>query len=132
MNRDVDEARLRELEKKRGTALITRDQAALEDLFADDLVHIHTTGIQQNKSEIIDYAMRTLQFLSIARGDLKLRFYGNDVAVMTGSMSNTMKRDDNPDKIVSSEALVTQVWVRSGSTWKQASFHAVRAPEKTK
>lgn len=130
MNHAADETQLLALETQRGEALVQRDHAALERLFADDLVHVHTTGIQQNKAEIIDYAMHTLQFLSVTRQNLKLRFYGNDVAIMNGGMANTMCRSDNPEKIVSAEALVTQVWVRSGASWQQVSFHACRAPEK--
>lgn len=131
MNHAADEAKLIDLEKQRGEALVKRDRAALERLFAADLVHIHTTGIQQDKSELINYAMNVLQFLTVTRGELKIRFYGNDVAVMTGAMANTMCRSDNPEKIVAAEALVTQVWVRSADSWQQVSFHAVRAAEKT-
>lgn len=131
MNHAIDTAKLIELETQRGDALVKRDRAALERLFSDDMVHIHTTGIQQSKTELIDYAMNVLQFLTVTRGELKLRFYSNDVAVMTGSMANTMCRADNPQKIVAAEALVTQVWVRTRDSWQQVSFHAVRAPEKT-
>lgn len=130
MNHAADEATLFALEARRGEALVKRDRAALEQLFADDLVHVHTTGIQQNKAEIIDYAMHTLQFLSVTRQNLTLRFYGNDVAIMNGGMANTMCRSDTPEKIVSAEALVTQVWLRVGDSWQQVSFHACRAAEK--
>lgn len=130
MSHAADETQLLALEAQRGEALVKRDRTTLEKLFADDLVHVHTTGIQQNKAEIIDYAMNTLQFLSVTRQNVKLRFYSNDVAIMNGGMANTMCRSDNPEKIVSAEALVTQVWVRAGNTWQQVSFHAVRAAEK--
>jgi hypothetical protein len=130
MTRAQDEAQLLALEAQRGEALVQRDRALMEKLFADDLLHVHTTGAVMNKAEIIDYAMNTLQFLSVTRQNLSLRFYGDDVAIMNGGMANSMCRIDQPDKIVNAEALVTQVWVRKGDSWQQVSFHACRAPEK--
>jgi hypothetical protein len=130
MNHAADEIQLLALEAQRGDALVKRDRALMEKLFADDLLHVHSTGIVQTKAEVIDYAMHTLQFLSVTRQNLSLRFYGDEVAIMNGGMVNTMCRSDNPEKIVAAEALVTQVWVRSGATWRQVSFHACRAPEK--
>lgn len=121
------EADLIALENKRGAALMQRDEATLDALFSDDLVHIHSTGNQMGKREIIDYAMKVLHYLVVKRSNLKVRVYG-DVAVMTGNMSNTMKRIDKPDE-VKAEALVTQVWVRGGPLgWRMVSFHSVRAP----
>jgi len=43
-------------------------------------------------------------------------------------MSNTMKRVDKPDP-VSTEAWVTQVWVRTPAGWRQSNFHACRAAD---
>lgn len=130
MNTALDEARLLELEALRGTALVNRDQEALQTLFADDLVHIHTTGIVQTKAEVINHAMNVLHFMEVTRQNLKVRFYGPDVAVMTGGMINTMHLYATPEKVVTADARVTQVWARRGNTWQQVSFHACRAPEK--
>lgn len=130
MSHAADEAALQALEAQRGAALVERDQAVLEQLFADDLVHIHTTGIQQNKTEVINHAMNVLHFLEVTRQNLKIRFYGADVAIMTGGMINTMHLYATPDKVLTTEALVTQVWIRSADSWQQVSFHACRAPEK--
>jgi ketosteroid isomerase-like protein len=71
-----------------------------------------------------------LQFITVTRADLKVRAYG-DVAVMTGRMRNSMQRHDRPD-VVTADALVTQVWVRDGSGWKQSNFHSCRAAEPAK
>jgi hypothetical protein len=51
-----------------------------------------------------------------------------NVAIMTGKMLSTMQRSDKAD-VVTADALVTQVWVRSGERWKLASFHACRSVE---
>jgi nitrate reductase assembly molybdenum cofactor insertion protein NarJ len=118
-------AQLLELERQRGAALVKRDHAALEALFSDELVHIHTTGSQMNKSELLHYVMQVLQFLSVTRSDLKVQLYGH-VAVMTGKMRNSMQRADKPE-VVTADALVTQVWVQTASGWRQSNFHACRA-----
>ncbi|MFT3907478.1 MAG: nuclear transport factor 2 family protein [Steroidobacteraceae bacterium] len=118
-------AELIALEHNRGAALVARDAAALDALFPDDLVHIHTTGQQMNKQELLHYVLHVLQFLAVTRADLKVAVHG-DVAVMTGKMRNTMKRVDKPEP-VTTDALVTQVWVRTGSGWRQSNFHACRA-----
>jgi ketosteroid isomerase-like protein len=127
-NADVEQELLA-LEQRRGEALVRRDAAALEALFTDDLVHIHSTGNVMNKAELLHYVLRVLQFLSVTRSDLKVRQYG-DVAVMTGRMKNSMQRADKPE-VIWADAWVTQVWARTPGGWRQSSFHACRAAEPT-
>ncbi|MGC3983134.1 MAG: nuclear transport factor 2 family protein [Steroidobacteraceae bacterium] len=130
MTRAADETQLLALEAQRGEALVGRDGATLAQLFADDLVHVHTTGIVQNKAEVINHALQVLHFVEITRQNLSIRFYGDDVAIMNGGMINTMHLYATPEKVLTTEARVTQVWVRKDATWQQVSFHACRAPEK--
>jgi len=113
------------LEERRGVALVERDRAQLEALFTADLVHIHSTGTQMNKAELIDYVMNVVEFLSVTRSELAIKLYG-DVAIMTGRMRNTMRRADKPEPITA-DALVTQVWINEHGSWRQSNFHACRA-----
>ena len=113
------------LEERRGAALVERNRSQLEALFTTDLVHIHSTGIQMNKSELINYVMNVLEFLSVSRSELVVKVHG-DVAIMTGRMRNTMRRDDKPEP-VTADALVTQVWIFAQGSWRQSHFHACRA-----
>ena len=116
---------LMDLERRRGAALVARDAAALDALFPDELLHIHSTGNAMNKSELMNYVLQVLQFLEVRRSELQVHLYG-DVAVMTGKMQTRMQRVDKPEA-VSAESWVTQVWVRRGAAWVQTNFHAVRA-----
>jgi hypothetical protein len=100
----------------------------LADLVTDDLVHVHTTGKVHGKAELIGHAGSFLQFLDVQRGPLTIRALGADAAVMTGPMTNVVRRRDQ-DERVTVEAFVTQVWVRREGRWQIASFHAVRLPE---
>jgi nitrate reductase assembly molybdenum cofactor insertion protein NarJ len=113
------------LEERRGIALVERNREQLEALFTPDLVHIHSTGTRMNKSELIDYVMNVLEFLSITRSELAIKLCG-DVAIMTGRMHNTMRRADKPEPITA-DALVTQVWINEHGSWRQSHFHACRA-----
>jgi ketosteroid isomerase-like protein len=127
----TDDDLVRELtgrERARRDALVNDDMAALADLVTDDLVHVHTTGNVQGKAELLGHAGGFLRFIEVERGPLTIRRIGENAAVMTGAMTNTVKRRD-VDERVTVRAFVTQVWVRQNERWRVASFHATRLPE---
>lgn len=112
-------------ERRRGEALVRRDARELDALFADELVHIHATGDVMDKAQLLHYVLQVLQFLSLERGELRVRVHG-DVAIMTGRMQSRMQRVGKPEP-VASDAWATQVWLRTPLGWRLASFHACRA-----
>lgn len=114
-------------EAKRREALVAQDIPALNALFADDLVHVHTTGVVHDKAKIIQHATQVLAFKDIARGPLNVRVHG-DIAVMTGDMTNVIQ-PVGKDVVLTVESFVTQVWRREADGWKHISFHAVKKPE---
>ncbi|MXO71790.1 nuclear transport factor 2 family protein [Alteraurantiacibacter buctensis] len=114
-------------EKERQAALVSDDMAAFAALMCDDIVHVHATGNVHGKSEVLGHAGGFIRFHAIERGDLLIRPIGDDAAIMTGPMTNTVGRRES-DERVTVEAYVTQVWVRESSDWKMKSFHAVRLP----
>jgi hypothetical protein len=117
-------ADLLKCERRRNAALISADLAALDVLFTADLVHIHSTGVQQNRVELLDYVQNAIEYISIERRNLSIRFYGS-AAIMTGEMFNTLRLAGKTD-VIHAESLVTQVWVQHGDSWRQASFQATR------
>jgi ketosteroid isomerase-like protein len=121
---------LTQRERARRDALVNDDMAALADLVTDDLVHVHTTGTVQGKAELLGHAGGFLRFIEVERGPLTIRRIGESAAVMTGAMTNTVKRRD-VDERVAVRAFVTQIWVRQDGTWRAASFHATRLPEES-
>lgn len=120
--------RLIERERERRDALVNDDMTALAGLLADDLVHVHTTGMVHGKKQLLEHAGGFLQFIEVERGPLLVRPLGPDAAVMTGAMTNTVRRRGHDERIEVA-AYVTQVWVRRDADWQIASFHAVRLPE---
>jgi len=117
-------------ERERRNALVGDDMAALADLMTDDLIHVHTTGNAQDKAELLSHAGSFLRFVEVERGPLQIRRIADDAAIMTGTMTNTLKRRGFDERITV-RAFVTQVWVRQGETWRTASFQATRLPNET-
>lgn len=115
-------------ERDRSNALVRADKEQLSALFADDLIHVHTTGIVHDKAQLIDYAISVVQFIEVERSDLLVRSLGSDAAVMTGRLTNRMKRRDQ-DQIVVANSFVTQIWVREREAWRLARFHGTRLPD---
>lgn len=118
---------LTEREAIRRTALVNRDFGTLAALFADDLVYVHSVGSVQDKPAYLAYVQGPMSFVSIERGPLKIRPYG-DIAVMTGEMVNTIAAPELPKPIVVA-SFVTQVWRDHGPAgWQMVQFQATRLP----
>ena len=122
------EAELLGRERERQRALTADDMDSFGDLLCEDLVHVHTTGMVHGRSEVLKHAGAFLRFVRVERGPLLIRPLGPDAAVMTGPMTNTVRRRDQ-DEEVTVQAYVTQVWVKRDGAWRITSFHAVRTPE---
>jgi hypothetical protein len=123
-NQALDE--ILEREATRGHALVERDFDTLERLLADDLLHIHSTGVVHDKAAYLDYVRGPLAFLSVERQDLKVTMLG-DAAVMTGTMSNVM-RPPGPAAPVTVDSHVVQIWIPGSAGWQLAVFQATRLP----
>ena len=115
-------------ERERRDALVADDRTAFADIVADDVVHVHTTGIVQGKAELLAHTGSFLKFYEIERGPLAIRSLGPEAAVMTGEMTNLVGKRGTEEKI-RIRAFVTQVWARREGRWQIVSFHAVRLPE---
>ncbi len=114
-------------ERSRRDALVADDMAAFALLIADDVTHVHTTGIVQGKAALLGHAGGFLRFINIERHDLKVRVIDENHAIMTGGMTNTVARRGH-DERVEVQAFVTQVWQRSDGRWQIVNFHATRLP----
>lgn len=121
------EAQLLALEAERSRALVHDDHAQVQQLFADDLVYVHTTGVVHDKAQYLAYARDVVRYLSVERGPLTVRFAGDDLAIMTGPHANTLQKRGE-EQSVASTGFTTQIWRRSAGAWQICSFHATRAP----
>jgi hypothetical protein len=71
-------------EEARYAAQIGNDLAALERLFGDDLVYIHSSTVEDTKASFIE-SLRSgaVKYRSMQRGAVKVRTYGC-IAIITG------------------------------------------------
>lgn len=108
-----------EAENRRRAALVAVDMAELDALFADDLVHVHSNALVHDKAALLAHIAHNRAFLAIERGPLTVRRYG-DVAVLTGGMTNWMRRNDGAEIVLG--GMVTQVLRREDGVWRFTSF----------
>ncbi len=117
------ESEIRALEAARIDALQRNDVQAVAALMDDELIHIHATGLTENFEQFV--AGLRAQPRSSVRHSLRVRVYGDDVAVLTGEVANTLLRPGRkePETV---RVMVTQVAARRPAGWKFVSFHASR------
>ncbi|RTR53449.1 nuclear transport factor 2 family protein [Pseudomonas aeruginosa] len=113
------------LEADRQRALVEEDLPLLSDLFADDLLYVHTTGLVQDKTQYLDYVRDVVRYLAVDRGDLTVQVLGDGVALMSGSQVNLLQKRGGEES-VRAEGFVTQTWVRGEQGWRISSFHGTR------
>ena len=104
-------------------AMIARDRAALEALYAPKLIYVHSNGKQENKAEAIEAVVNGKdRFETIDIEDPSVFVYGSTVLVKarvilhinSGSTTNTLTLD------------VLHVWMKLSSRWQMAARHALR------
>jgi len=111
-------------EDKRIRALVDLDMPTLDSLFADDLVHIHSTGLVHDKPAILAHIERNRAFRNVERGELKLRLYG-DVALLSGPIINHMESEGRTFKLI---GIVTQALRKEQGRWRFIHFQFTLTP----
>ena len=100
------------------------DFAAMERLFGDDLVYVHSAGDLDDKAGFIEaQRSRTVVYRTMQRSEVKVRVYGA-VAILTGrgKFDVTVKGEDRTVNI-----LFHSIWVKRGGTVQFISWHAAAA-----
>lgn len=113
---ETDIADVLETEEARQHALVHKDLAALEWLLADDLVHVHSSGMVHDKAQFIAHIERIGGFRSIVRGPLDIRVEG-DIAILTGTTINGVRSLQTGGDITL-EGFATQVMRRESRGWQ--------------
>ena len=115
------------LEQKLTDALVRSDVAAVDALWADDLVWVGLNGKPQTKAEQLA-GMRAQapasspSAVSAANKDVKVRLYG-DAAVVTVRSTWTTRTAEGER---ASDYLATHVWSRRAGEWRLVSAHISR------
>jgi uncharacterized protein (TIGR02246 family) len=117
-----DEMEVRQLEARRQAALVALDMEALADMFAEDMIHVHTNGMVHDKAAILSHIRSRAQFVAVERRNLVVRVYG-DIALLTGDLINSLRIAGEEEPRIM-KAFATQVMRRTDGVWRFVSFHA--------
>jgi hypothetical protein len=120
-------AEVQQAEQARCAALLNEDWQSLAALLSEDLVHIHANGGVDDKQSYLRGVSTQAVFLDVTRENLLVRIHGI-TAIVTGRIHQSLRLKTD-DRVMMFSGLVTQIWVRHGQFWQQASFHAVHLPQ---
>ncbi|XBS71428.1 nuclear transport factor 2 family protein [Acerihabitans sp. KWT182] len=93
-----DLAELLAFERSRRQALVSGDIAALAPMLAEDLVHVHSTGMVHGKQQLLEHIRRMGGFVAIDREDPHIRLEG-EVAILTGDTRNRVRSLDTGEEM---------------------------------
>jgi len=114
-------------EDARYAAQTSNDFAAMERMFGQDLVYIHSSAVVDNKESYIQ-SMRsgTAKYKSMRRGEVKVRTYGC-LAIITGTTEFDVTSSGED---LSLQLRFHSVWVKRGQGVQFISWQATRVPPK--
>jgi hypothetical protein len=113
-------------EDARYAAQTSGDFAAMERVFGDDLVYIHSSGDLDDKRGFIEaQRSRAVVYRTMQRSDVKVRVYG-PVAIITGrgNFDVTVEGEECTVNI-----LFHSIWLKRGGAVQFISWHAAAAPK---
>jgi uncharacterized protein (TIGR02246 family) len=117
----AERAAILEIEKRRQRALLDVDAEALASLLDDALVHIHAPGVVQSKDQLLEHLVTRAAYRGMRRDDVRIRMIGDDVAILTGRLTNRLGSPDGSERVVAGP--VTQVLARDADgVWRFVSF----------
>ena len=122
---DADVAALTRLETDWNTAHVQGDAAALDRLFADDLLVVVPGMRTMTKADSLGvFATGRMKFDRYESSETKFRIYG-DTALVTGRIRRTRTMPGRG--AIDDDWQFTKVYLRRSGRWQVVSFHASNA-----
>ena len=116
------------LEQERFAAYVKSDVAALDRIFADDLVYVHSNGVPDTKAAVLQsFASGELKISRFDGEDIKVRQVG-DVMVAIGIVHVELVNKGTAAKF---DLRYTAIYVDQGGQWRLAHVHNARLPAKS-
>lgn len=115
-----------QMEKTRASVLVGADRKSLSDLFADDLIYGHSSGLVDNKVEYIDKIMSgEIRYQSVEPLIETVAALGEHGAVVTGRL--------NIEAVISGQqrslrSRYVAVWRREGDKWRFLAHQSAPRP----
>jgi uncharacterized protein (TIGR02246 family) len=121
-------ADVEKLEQERFTAYVKSDVAALDRIFADDLVYIHSNGVPDTKAAVVQsFASGDLKISRFEAEEFKVRQIG-DVMVAVGLVHVDLVNKGNAAKF---DIRYTAIYVNQGGQWRLVHVQNARVPVKS-
>ena len=119
----ITETEALQAEEARYAAQLGNDFAAMERLFGDDLVYVHSSTTVDTKASFIE-SMRSgaVRYRRMTRGAVKVRTYG-PVAIVTGEGTFEVTARGQELRL---DLLFTAVWVKRAGGPQFVSWQATR------
>lgn len=114
------------LEERRRQALLASDLPALQDLLADDLVYVHSTGACDHKdSYMAKLSGGSLKYLELNFSGLQVQIL-QQAAVVSGRMAAVVSKDGQRKNVAS---LFMTVWgCGVDGTWRMHAHQGTPLP----
>ena len=120
------EQQIEAFEKERLAAIARSDVAAMQQMLADDYVHVNSTGRVIDKATFISKLGRARE---TTRGPLTIRVY-DDTAIVIGEQTNATEASDK--SITTVNYVVTQVMRRNNDRWQLSLMQLTQKEAKGK
>lgn len=118
-------AEIKALETRRYQAMIDKDLAALDELFADELVYTHSNGsVDTKKSYLAAIEKRVFDYRAAERVEENVVDFG-DAALLTGHVKLHVVAGARELHL---NARVTVLYVRQGGRWRFAAWQSTPLP----
>jgi ketosteroid isomerase-like protein len=112
------------LEQDRVDAVVKGDLAALERIFADDLLYTHSNARQETKQQFLESVKSgNIKYEAMKHSDLKVQLFG-DTAVMRGK--SDIKGVANGQSFAFPIRFIT-VYVKMNGRWQMTVWQSTRA-----
>jgi hypothetical protein len=122
-NGAITEAEALQAEQARYAAQMSNDFAAMERLFGDDLVYVHSSTTVDTKASFIE-SMRSgaVKYRNMTRGEVKVRTYG-PIAIITGNGTFEVTARGQEMRL---DLLFHAVWAKRAAGAQFVSWQATR------
>jgi hypothetical protein len=117
------ENNLKQLEKLRFQAMVKEDTAFLKTVIAEDLIYLHSNGLQETKAEHLkNVATKHIDYQEMIPQEMQFRIYdgaaiGNGVVLVKGSLG---------DKNFSLYLKYSDVYIHTNRGWKLANWQSTK------
>jgi hypothetical protein len=113
------------VERARFKAWVAADAAAVGPMLAEDLVYCHSTGVCQNKAELIDFVSSGKQrYVAMDVVSMEAREVDGAV-VVNGKLNVGVETAGKPDAF---QVVYTDVYSKRNGKWVLVSWQSTRLP----